>query len=93
MSNRRIIANVFISISGGLVATMAVIFLLMLTDPVGCGSRAPLIERHPLAWVFAWPVLLMPAGGLGKVFFSNALLYAGLIYFVLHQRSRPIKLP
>lgn len=96
MSKGRIIFNLFVAVVGGVAITCGMFMLLGMF--AGCGNSTPLVERLPIAWVFLWPTLLLPEAVMPDVAFgvimgSNALLYTSLIYFVLHRRCQPLKLP
>lgn len=91
MSKRDIAAHIIISFFVGTLTTAGLVFLVMVTDPEDCGARTPLLERHPFAWVFAWPELFTDR--FEAIILSNLLLYSALTYFVLYRRSKPIKLP
>lgn len=93
MGKGNVVGHALLSVAVGAAATVGVLFLVLLTDPAGCGAGTPLLERHPFAWVLAWPELLTGTKSLETALTGNALLYAALTFFVLRRRAAPAKLP
>jgi hypothetical protein len=90
MSKTKVAIQLMFSVAGGALATGALLLLVAATDRVGGRSGIPLTERHPFAWVIAWPQLFTNSEG--AILLINALLYSALLFFVLYKRSRPVKL-
>jgi hypothetical protein len=84
------------SVTGGILTPTFLLVVIMLTDTGD--SERPLPERHPAAYVLAWPLLLWkhvlpsePAYLATAVF--NFILYSLLTYWFLRRRAHLKRLP
>ena len=84
------------SVAGAILIPIFLLLLIMLTDTGD--SERPLLERHPFAYILAWPLLLWkhvlpsePAYLATAV--SNFVIYSLLTYRFVRRRANLKRLP
>ena len=84
--------SILLALASGVLITPVIFLIVVLTDTGD--SMLPLLERHPFAWVFFWPELVLhlfsikdSLTSLWLAFVFNVFIYSLMAYLILIKRS------